>query len=178
METRRMTVLHTDRLTLRPFADGDGAAFRRLHGDPGLTARMHRGALDAVEADALLADYRSAHAANGFGMRAITLADGDDAMIGECGLWHREAAGGYTLRYMLARPSWGQGLSGEAARATVAEAFGRLGLKTIFAVAMDGNEHSVRVLKALGMVKIEDHHMGIRGFGRYALTPADFRHIA
>jgi len=169
-----MSTLKTERLTLRPFAETDRAAFRALHGDPGLTERMHRGALDAREADELFAGYRAAFDVDGFGMRAITAA-GDDEMIGECGLWFRDSAGGYTLRYMLARPWWGKGLSGEAARACVAEAFGPLGLKTIHAIAMDGNAHSVRVLKSLGMVKIEDDHRGIAGFGRYLLTPADFR---
>jgi len=171
-----MNTLATERLTLRPFRDDDRAAFRALHGDAGLTERMHRGALDHHEADELFAGYRAAFAADGFGMRAVTLS-GSDEMIGECGLWFRDSAGGYTLRYMLARPWWGKGYSGEAARASVGEAFGDLGLKTIHAIAMDGNAHSVRVLKSLGMVKIEDDHRGIAGFGRYLLTPADFRAI-
>ncbi len=176
-----MTTLETNRLRLRPFGEADHATFRRLHGDAALTARMHRGALNVGEADELFADYRSAFTRDGFGMRAITLLDPpddeDDVMIGECGLWYRENAGGYTLRYMLARPWWGSGFSGEAARATVREAFEVLGLKNIYAIAMDGNEHSVRVLKSLGMVKLEGGHRGIAGFGRYMLSPADFRDI-
>ncbi|MEK9754887.1 MAG: GNAT family N-acetyltransferase [Rhodospirillaceae bacterium] len=172
-----MTQITTERLLLRPFGEEDRTTFRRIHGDAGLTARMHRGALDAAEANQLFADYQAAFAKDGFGVRAITLKGGDGEMIGECGLWFRETAGGYTLRYMLVRPWWGQGLSGEAARACVAEGFGPLGLKVIHAIAMDGNEHSVRVLKSLGMVKIEDSHRGIAGFGRYVLTPADFRHL-
>lgn len=175
--TPDIQTITTERLILRPFKEEDRATFRHLHGDAAMTARMHRGALDAGQADELFADYRAAFAKDGFGMRAITLKDGDDTMIGECGLWYRENAGGFTIRYMLTRSLWGQGLSGEAARASAAEAFGVLGLKHIHAIAMDGNEHSVRVLKSLGMVKIEDNHRGIAGFGRYLLTPADFRHL-
>lgn len=172
-----MNTLTSARLTLRPFTEADGGFFRHLHGDPGLTAKMHRGALNGAEADELLGDYMRAFDEQGFGMRAVCWTETGE-VVGECGLWHRESAGGYTLRYMLGRTWWGRGLTGEAARAVVGEAFSALGLKAIGAVAMDGNEHSVRVLKALGMIKVESDHRGIPGFGRYRLAADDFRPLA
>ena len=54
-ESHAMTTLSTERLTLRPFKETDFAIFRRLHSDPGMTAKMHRGALDAGEARELFA---------------------------------------------------------------------------------------------------------------------------
>ncbi|MBT6095803.1 MAG: GNAT family N-acetyltransferase [Rhodospirillaceae bacterium] len=169
-----MKTLNTVRLALRPLSDADLPTFARLHGDPEMTARMHRGALGADEADELFCDYQQAFAANGFGMRAVCWRETDE-MIGECGLWMRESAGGYTLRYMLFQNWWGQGLTGEAARASVSEAFGAIGLDALYAVAMDGNQHSVKALLRLGMIKVEDDHRGISGFGRYQLTAETFR---
>lgn len=161
--------LTTERLLLRPFEDTDLPTFRRLHGDPDLTANMHRGALDAGQSRELFEAYGDAFRRDGFGMRAVCWrASGE--MIGECGLWWRETAGGHTLRYMLFESWWGRGLTGEAARAAVGEAFGRLAMEQIFAVAMDANVHSVKALLSLGMTKIEDGHRGIVGFGRYRLS--------
>ena len=165
--------LTTGRLTLRPFKETDFETFHQLHGDAGLTASMHRGALDAAESHELFDAYRNAFEADGFGMRAVCWQQTGE-MIGECGLWMRETAGGYTLRYMLFEGWWGQGLTGEAARATVRQAFGMLALRELFAVAMDGNVHSVKALRSLGMEKVERDHRGIAGFGRYRLAHTDF----
>jgi [ribosomal protein S5]-alanine N-acetyltransferase len=171
-----MNTRNTERLILRPFEETDIDTFRRLHSDPGMTAKMHRGSLNAGEARELFAGYRQAFSTDGFGMRAVCWRESGE-MIGECGLWWRETAGGYTVRYMLARNWWGKGLTGEAAGATVSDAFGTINLDTLYAVAMDGNEHSVRALHSLGMTKIEDNHRGITGFGRYRLTRATFRDV-
>jgi len=173
-ESHAMTTLSTERLTLRPFKETDFAIFRRLHSDPGMTAKMHRGALDAGEARELFAGYRKAFTTDKFGMRAVCWRESGE-MIGECGLWWRETAGGYTVRYMLSRNWWGKGLTGEAAHATVSDAFGALNLDTLYAVAMNDNAHSVRALLSLGMTKIEENHRDIAGFGRYRLLRATFR---
>ncbi len=169
-----MSTLWTQNLVMRPLTDDDFDSFTRLHGDPYMTAKMHRGALDVLEARELFAAYRKAFATDGFGMRAVCWHESGE-MIGECGLWMRESAGGYTLRYMLFRNWWGKGLTGEAARASVSEAFGAIGLDALYAVAMDGNAHSVKALLRLGMAKIEDGHRGIPGFGRYQLSAQAFQ---
>jgi len=172
-----MTNLQTEHLILRPFEESDFEWFERLHGDVEMTAKMHRGALGPAEARELFDAYRDAFRRDGFGVRAVTARDTGEA-VGECGLWMREDAGGYTLRYMLARDWWGRGLTGEAARATVIEAFGRLGMARIHAIAMDENVHSVKALLRLGMVKIEANHRGIPGFGRYRLDREDHPEFA
>ena len=172
-----MTNLETENLILRPFVEGDFEWFERLHGDVDLTAMMHRGALGRGQARELFDGYRDAFQRDGFGVRAVIWRETGEA-IGECGLWMREDAGGYTLRYMLARDWWGRGLTGEAARATVAEAFGPLGMDLIHAIAMDRNVHSVKALLRLGMVKVEENHRGIPGFGRYALARKDTEEFA
>ncbi len=163
----------TERLHLRPYRQPDFDDFAKLHGDPTLKANTHAKAMNRAQAHDLFDGYIQAHKTDGFGMCNVRR-KADDAFIGECGLWKRADAGGYTLRYVLAKDYWNQGYNLEAVRAVLADAFTDQGLDEVFAIAMAHNFRSVRVLERVGMVKIEDAFRGVPGFLRFRLTKDGF----
>jgi len=55
------------------------------------------------------------------------------------------------IGWWLASDLWGAGLATEAARAALADGFGRVGLARIVALALTENKASVRVMEKLGM---------------------------
>jgi len=171
-----MTILTTERLTLRPYSEADFEAFAKMHGDPLLKANTHAKAMNRLQARDLFEGYLAAYAKDGFGMLNMRLADGD-LDIGECGLWHREDAGGYTLRYTIRKEHWNLGYSIEAVRAVLGDAFDTQGLDRIQAIAMNHNIRSVKVLERAGFLKTENAFRGVKGFLRFELTRVRWQHV-
>jgi RimJ/RimL family protein N-acetyltransferase len=73
------------------------------------------------------------------------------AFVGRVGFYNPEEWPGFELGWTLAREHWGRGFATEAARASVAFGFERLGLRSVVAVVEVGNERSMRVAEKLGM---------------------------
>ena len=67
------------------------------------------------------------------------------------------------LLYGLLPTAWGQGLATEAAHAVVAFGFERLGMRTIRAATDLPNGASIRVLRRLGMKRVEETRDGWAG---------------
>jgi RimJ/RimL family protein N-acetyltransferase len=65
--------------------------------------------------------------------------------------------------WRLAPAFWGQGFATEAARASVAFGFERLGLRSVVAVIEPGNQRSMRVAEKLGMHPAPDRLHPITG---------------
>lgn len=164
-----MEDLITSRLRLRPHVETDFDAFAKMHGDPALKANTHAKAMNRLQARDLFDGYRDAYAKDGFGMYNLRKRD-SDAFIGECGLWYREDAGGYTLRYTILKEHWGLGYSLEAVRAVLADAFEKKGLERVEAIAMHHNARSVRVLERAGFRQTESAFRGVPGFLRFDLS--------
>ena len=161
--------IETPRLVLRPYSEQDDAAdFIRMHGDAALSAHTHAKALPHAASRELLHGYQRAFAADGFGMYRIGLRP-EGGFAGECGLWHRADAGGYTLRYMIERKHWSLGYSFEAVEAVLAQAFEIGGVTELFAIAMQENERSTRILLKAGFRVVEASFRGIDGFLRFEL---------
>lgn len=141
--------LHTDRLTLRFVAPGDGDALFRLFSDPVALRYWSSGpwlhaaqAVDNIEQT--LKGYQ-----DGSALRlAMVLPDGE--LIGTVTLYafdrrnHRCDIG-----YMLARPHWGQRYMQEALAALIAYGFGPLELHRIEADIHPDNIASGRILEGL-----------------------------
>ncbi|WP_369943749.1 GNAT family N-acetyltransferase [Xanthomonas medicagonis] len=86
----------------------------------------------------------------GYGLSALVeRASGDT--IGFCGLVHPAGQAEPELKYALRRDHWGRGLATEAARAMLAYARERLGLRHVIATAYPQNLASLRVLRNAGM---------------------------
>jgi RimJ/RimL family protein N-acetyltransferase len=172
-----MTTMTTERLTLRPYTEADFEAFAKMHSDPLLKVNTHAKAMNRLQARDLFDGYRAAFGRDGFGMLNIRLTDGD-LDVGECGLWYREDAGGYTLRYTIRKEHWNLGYSLEAVRAVLSDAFTNRKLERVQAIAMSNNVRSVKVLERAGFMQTENHFRGVQGFLRFELTQQRWLHMA
>jgi [ribosomal protein S5]-alanine N-acetyltransferase len=146
--------LSTERLLLRPVADGDAGALFAMHGSAHVLRYWDSPPWTGPErADAFVARSR-AMAVEGSGVRLVLERSADGAFLGWCSLsrWnadHRSAA----LGYCLDEPAWGHGFATEAARAVLVWAFGTLDLNRVQAETDTRNLASAGVLEKLGFVR-------------------------
>jgi len=148
--------LRTPRLTLRSWHAKDRAAFAQLNADPEV-ARDLGGPLTRAESDAKFERYVATFARHGFSRLAIE--DSQRRFIGYAGVMpsrqdhplgpHAE------IGWRLARDAWGHGYATEAARAVLADAFGRLGVREVLAYTASDNLRSQAVMARLGLQRDE-----------------------
>lgn len=168
--------LTTKRLLLRPYNESDFNAFVKMHSDPILKANTHGKAMNRLQARDLFDGYMDAFSKDGLGMMNVRGLD-DKSDIGECGLWFRKDAGGYTLRYTILKDHWNLGYSLEAVRAVLENAFLVHDLKHVQAIAMNHNIRSVKVLERAGFVQTGDKFRDVQGFLRFVLTKAHWQQV-
>lgn len=168
-----MQRLQTERLVLRPYIETDFNAFAKMHSEPVLKANTHAKPMNRLQARDLFEGYTDAFGNEGFGMWNVRRRDSDQ-YAGECGLWYRNELEGYSLRYIVQKEHWNQGLSLEAVRAALADAFENHALPCIHAIAMHHNGRSIRVLERAGFKQVADDFRNVPGFNRYALTATDW----
>ena len=172
-----MIVLSTQRLTIRPFVEGDVPAMAEVLGDADVMRFSESGPLNEVEVSNWIGEQVKAYSLSRyFGRWAICENAGSHA-IGYVGLTQdegrtaeREAesarAIGYVklaqekgltaareaeLGFRLARRSWGKGYATEVAQAVVEAAFGTDKVDRLIGIVDPHNVASVRVLQKLGM---------------------------
>ena len=143
--------LTTDRLVLRPVADGDADALWAMHSSAHVLRYWDSPPwTDRARADVFVARSR-AMAEEATGVRVVIERVADGAFLGWCALsrWNpdfRSAA----LGYCLDEPAWGQGYATEAARALIGWALATLDLNRVQAECDTRNPASARVLEKLG----------------------------
>jgi len=143
-------ILETERLTLRPLSEADGAPLHTLMSDPDVMAHWDIGAVEDPDlTDAIVASQvrtmDDGHARHW----AITLTSGG-AFLGVCDLsdidrWHHRGE----IGFLLGRDAWGQGYGLEAMQAVVTEA-AAMGLRRLTARTHVGNLRSEQLLAKLG----------------------------
>ena len=162
--------IDTPRLILRDFRPGDLGRLALLLADPEFMIGSVRGTLDRAAARRRLAGLIAGYHQNGFAKWAV-IHRAERRLIGYCGL-EPMAAGAARYRelgYRLDGAYRGQGLATEAARAAVADAFGRLALPRIHAFVAPDNAASIRVLEKLGMAFERDLDYAGRHWRLYRL---------
>jgi len=147
--TADTTSLSTARLRLRPFADGDLDRLHELYGDATVMAIRKIGTQDRAGTAAQLQQILGHWWRHGVGLWALFSRD-DDRFLGECGLRLRDD-GTAELAYGLIPDAWGRGLATEASVAVLDDAFDRLRLPRVAAVARADNAASHKVMRKLGM---------------------------
>ncbi|MFI9488711.1 GNAT family N-acetyltransferase [Promicromonospora sp. NPDC052451] len=142
--------LTTDRLLLRPVRPEDAEAFFVWRSRPDVVRYMYQPPWDRAAAEQKLRAWSRAPF-DDVGDVIVLAVELDGAVVGETMLkWAagpRQAELGYALRPDTA----GRGLATEAARATLALAFGTYGFHRVYARIDEENGASVRVAQRLGM---------------------------
>lgn len=145
--------LRTERLLLRRFRPSDRAPFAALNADPRVTAHLPA-ALTAAESDAVVDHIEAMAARDAIAPWAVERLD-DGAFLGFVGLARPTFETAFTpcveVAWRLAAEHWGRGYATEAARASLADGFGRLGLAEILSWTTAENRPSWRVMERLGM---------------------------
>jgi len=145
-----VSILRTQRLSLRPVQPEDAPAFEAFYGDAEVMSIRKYGVLAPAAARTQVREMLRHWKTHGFGMWVVTdIATG--AFAGECGLRWLEDATDVELSYGLYPQFRGRGLATEAARAVVGYAGGVLKLERIAALSRGDNTASHRVLENLGM---------------------------
>ncbi len=143
--------LTTARLTLRAFTEADIDPLQRILSEEGILhyfPRTDPPAHDRVER--LIAHQLRQWEEHGYGWWAVELRS-QNGLIGWNGLQFLPETGETEVGYLLGKPSWGQGLATEGARASLQYGFKHLGLKTIIGITHPENNASQRVLEKLGL---------------------------
>lgn len=146
-----MSQLATPRLLLRPFVAGDADALFALMTDPDWLRFIGDRGVHSVDDARRRIEERFVPdlEARGFGFRAI-VDRASGSFAGMCGLVRRDGLPGVDLGYALL-PAWrGRGFVHEAATAVLANARDVLGIHTVLAIVLPGNDRSVAVLDLLG----------------------------
>lgn len=151
-------VIETERLILRNWRAEDFAPFAALNADPDVM-RHFPSTLTADESDAMAARSRAHIDQQGYGLWAVERRS-DGAFLGFTGLMALKDSSplfpGVEIGWRLTRSAWGLGYASEAARASLADGFARLGLAEIVAFTATTNAPSQAVMRRIGMARRED----------------------
>ena len=149
-----MPELVTERLRLRPLTEDDIDDLAAVYQHP-LVARWigHHTRERVAEELRCHTEYERTR---GFSFLAVE-ERASGRFLGDCGLQPFEHRGPEVeLGYDLHPDAWGRGIATEAARAVVADAFGRLRLDRLVAVVRPDNIGSRRVLEKSGFHAVRD----------------------
>lgn len=145
--------LETPRLWLRTWRDEDLDPLAKMSADPEVM-RYFPSPITREESAAIIRRCRAHFAEHGFGLWALERKD-NGRFIGFTGLGWTGFDAHFTpaieIGWRLAPDQWGEGFAHEAAEASLACAFGRLGIDEVIAYTAVINEPSRRVMEAVGM---------------------------
>ena len=148
-----MTILHTERLILRPWKESDAESLFEYAKDPDVGPSAgwpaHKNVEESLEViKNVFSDpecYAICEKENDIAIGAIALKMGENTDLtdrdDEC-----------ELGYWIGKPFWGRGYVPEAAREIIRHGFENLGMTTIWCGYYDGNHKSKRVQEKVGFV--------------------------
>ncbi|MGB8508415.1 MAG: GNAT family N-acetyltransferase [Pyrinomonadaceae bacterium] len=174
-----MSVIETERLSLREISVDDAPVILELLNDPSFVRFIgDKGVRSLDEArqyitDKLVASYERF----GFGLWMVELRETKEP-TGICGLVKRDALEHADIGYALLPRYWFQGFARESAAAVLNYGIGTLGLKRLLAVTDQDNVASIKVLEKIGlkferMVKLSEDGPEIKLFAYDAPTLVD-----
>ncbi len=154
MPSFAQTLLHTERLLLRPLREDDAGALFATFADPRVTRYLSRPAWASITVahERIARDIAAMSAGDYvcFGMERRS----DGQLLGECTLFNwnqqcRRAEVGYTMAF----EAWSQGYMNEALRALLQFGFSQLALNRVEADIDPRNLASAKSLERLGFIK-------------------------
>ena len=148
-------ILHTDRLTVRPWLDSDRDDVARMCADPEVMWDYGKPNTRA-ESDARVDRYRDAYERLGYGRFAVTRRS-DGGFLGWCGIMPvfegHPLDPGVEIGWRFIRSAWGFGFASEAARATLSDGFLRCGFSQILSYTSATNARSEAVMRRIGLIR-------------------------
>lgn len=149
-DSKRLPILETERLRLRPLQYDDAACIFPLMGDPEIMAFWDVPETDDPDLVAAIVDGQVSAMARGQAIHWAIRTLADEAFIGCCDLseidrWHKRGE----IGFLLGHDAWGLGYGLEAMRAVVSYA-GASGLRKLTARTQLGNRRSESLLEKLG----------------------------
>lgn len=146
-------VLTGPRIILRRWRPEDLDGLAAMHADP--EVMRHLMPIDGrAGSDAVGARIQRHFDTHGFGLWVIDV-PGVSAFIGYTGLVHVPYEATFTpaieIGWRIQRAYWGHGYVSEAARLSLQDGFGRLGLREVIALTVPANVRSQAVMTRLGM---------------------------
>lgn len=153
------TIIETERLRLRTWDDGDGAAFGAATNTP-TVMRWLGGIADPATFEAIEARVQAEQAAHGHCFWIVERKD-DGRMLGFCGLKIASDAGApiegeVEVGWRLREDAWGQGYAKETARACLDWAWLNTAAPRVVAITVPGNRASWGLMERLGMTRRPD----------------------
>ena len=144
--------METERLKLAPWGEDDIAGLRAMAIDPEVVRYISDGVPWPEErVREFFERQRRLYAERGYCMWRLSDKIGDGEVIGFCGIQPLGQTGEIEIGWWLAKAYWGRGLATEAARCALADAFERVGLQRVVAIAREANRASTRIMEKLGM---------------------------
>ena len=147
-----MTILETERLTLRKLTTEDAAFVLEMLNDPGFIKNVaDRGVRTIADAIAYIEQKHLPHYAQfGFGFYLMEL-KGGSLPIGMCGLMKRETRDDVDIGYSVLERFAGRGYAFEAASAVLHYGREVLRIPRIVGLTAPDNTVSIRLLEKLGL---------------------------
>ena len=166
-----MTVLETERLTLRHLSpDRDAEFILRLLNEPSFLQFIgDKGVRTQDDARAYIRNGpMNSYEQNGFGLYKVELKESGEA-IGICGLVKRDTLPDADIGFAFLPEYWNKGYAHESAAAVMRYALDVLGLDRILAIATPDNEASAKLLRKIGLrfdrlIKLSEDAAEIRLF--------------
>jgi len=145
-----MTSLQTTRLSLRPLAPADAAAYAAMRFHPEVAKWLPAGtdADPLAAARAAIDRFAAAWRERGHAPWGVFL---DGRLIGHGGLNFVPEFAATEVLWALHPDTWGRGYATEVARAALAFGFDMLELPLIFAITLESNMASQAVMRRIGL---------------------------
>ena len=146
-------MIHTQRLVLRRWRDGDREPFATLNADPAVMEHM-QGLMSRQQSDDFVDRIEAHWEQHGWGLWAVEVS-GVAPFVGYVGLWPADhvAPGTVEVGWRLASEHWGRGYATEAAREALRFGFTEVGLDEVVSFTVPQNERSWRVMERIGLVR-------------------------
>ena len=146
-------ILHTARLTLRPFTPDDADAYADI--------RLHAKVIDWLPAPPMgesraetaartIAHFNDCWARHGVGPWAVCDRE-SGRLLGQCGLRYLDDFQGVEVLWTIDPARWNRGYASEAAAEALRFGFEAAGLAEIFAITLPTNLSSRKVMEKIGM---------------------------
>jgi RimJ/RimL family protein N-acetyltransferase len=165
-----VTILVTDRLSLRKLSVEDASFILRLLNEPSFLQHIgDKGVRTSADACSyILSGPVASYEKFGFGLWLVELKDSGVA-VGICGLLKRAALEDVDIGYAFLPEFWSRGYALESASAVMSYADATLGLKRVVAVTNADNQSSIRLLEKIGfeyerMVSLSEDGLALKLF--------------